>query len=108
MNLDLSSSIFVGAGQMGLGITYVAALRAKVPVLLVDKSPSQIQKGLSLMDKLLAKDVLKGKISEADAKEARERVTVVPGGTGLRSFKDVDMVIEVRPTSINQILAREY
>jgi len=86
---------------MGLGIAYVAALRAKVPVLLVDKSPSQVQKGLSLMDKLFAKDVLKGRISAADAKEARERVTVVPEGTGLKGFKDVDMVIEVRPTSIN-------
>jgi 3-hydroxybutyryl-CoA dehydrogenase len=101
MYLDLFSPRFIGAGQMGLGIAYVAALRAKVPVLLVDKSPLQIQKGLSLMDKLLAKDVLKGKISEADAKAARERVTVVPEGTGLRALKDVDMVIEVRPTSIN-------
>ena len=86
---------------MGLGIAYVAALRAKVPVLLVDKSSSQVQKGLSLMDKLLAKDVSKGKISEADAKEARERVIVVPEGTGLKGFKDVDMVIEVRPTSVD-------
>ena len=86
---------------MGLGIAYIAALRAKVPILLVDKSPVQIQKGLSLMDKLLAKDVSKGKISEADAKEARERVTVVPEATGLKGFKDVDMVIEVRPTSTN-------
>lgn len=86
---------------MGLGIAYVAALRAKIPVVLVDKSPSQIQKGLSLMDKLLAKDVSKGKISEADAKEAREKVMVVPEGMGLKGFKDVDMVIEVRPTSID-------
>ena len=84
---------------MGLGIAYVAALRAKIPVFLVDRSPSQIQKGLSLMDKLLAKDVSKGKISEADAKEARERVVVVPEATGLRGLKDVDMVIEVRPAS---------
>jgi 3-hydroxybutyryl-CoA dehydrogenase len=86
---------------MGLGIAYVAALRAKVPVLLVDKSPLQIQKGLSLMEKLLAKDISKGKISEADAREARERVTVVPEAMGLRGFKDVDMVIEVRPTAMN-------
>ena len=86
---------------MGLGIAYVAALRAKVPVLLVDKSSSQIQKGLSLMDKLLAKDVSKGRISEADAKDARKRVMVIPEATGLKGFKDVDMVIEVRPISIS-------
>jgi hypothetical protein len=43
----------------GLGIAYVAALRAKVPVLLHDRSSAQIQKGLALMDKLLEKDVAK-------------------------------------------------
>lgn len=44
---------------VGLGIAYVAALRAKVPVLLHDRSSTQIQKGLALMDKLLEKDVAK-------------------------------------------------
>lgn len=44
---------------VGLGIAYVSALRAKVPVLLHDRSSVQIQKGLELMDKLLEKDVAK-------------------------------------------------
>lgn len=43
----------------GLGIAYVSALRAKVPVQLYDRSPEQVKKGLALMDKLLAKDVTK-------------------------------------------------
>jgi 3-hydroxybutyryl-CoA dehydrogenase len=30
---------------MGLGIAYVAALRAKVPVLLMDRNKAQIEKG---------------------------------------------------------------
>lgn len=46
-------------GSPGLGIAFVAALRAKVPVLLYDRSETQIQKGLVLMDKLLEKDVAK-------------------------------------------------
>ena len=46
----------------GLGIAYVAALRAKVPVHLHDRSSVQIQKGLALMDKLLDKDVAKVRI----------------------------------------------
>ncbi|VDC02854.1 unnamed protein product [Peniophora sp. CBMAI 1063] len=84
----------IGAGQMGLGIAFVSALRAKVPVLLHDRSQTQIDSGLALMDKLLAKDVSKGKISQADASEARDLVTVVGPDVGLKGFRDVDMVVE--------------
>ncbi|KAG6866428.1 hypothetical protein C0991_004713 [Blastosporella zonata] len=80
----------LGAGQMGTGIALVSALRAKVPVLLHDRSPDQVKKGLSLMDKLLAKDVSKGRITSEQSKEARDRVTVVDGMKGLR---DVDMAV---------------
>lgn len=84
----------IGAGQMGLGIAYVAALRAKVPVQLYDRSSEQISKGLNLMDSLLAKDVSKGKIQEAEARHARERVSVIDHSTGVRGLRDADMVIE--------------
>jgi 3-hydroxybutyryl-CoA dehydrogenase len=48
------------------------------------------------MDKLLAKDVDKGKIQASEAKEARERITVVDADKdGLHGFRDTDMVIEV-------------
>ena len=82
--------------RAGLGIAFVSALRAKVPVLLHDRSSTQIDKGLALMDKRLAKDVAKGRISQADATEARERVTVVGPEVGLKGLRDVDMVVEVR------------
>ncbi|EPQ55327.1 hypothetical protein GLOTRDRAFT_76695 [Gloeophyllum trabeum ATCC 11539] len=84
----------LGSGQMGLGIAYVAALRAKVPVLLYDRSTEQIEKGLKFMDKLLAKDVSKGKIQDIEAKEARDRVTVVSQDQAYKGFRDVDMVVE--------------
>jgi hypothetical protein len=84
----------------GLGIAYVAALRAKVAVQLYDRSPEQISKGLNLMDKLLAKDVAKGKIQEADARHAREHVSVVDQSMGVRALRDVDMVIEVRRQAV--------
>ncbi|TDL17989.1 hypothetical protein BD410DRAFT_901061 [Rickenella mellea] len=84
----------LGAGQMGLGIAYVATLRAKVPVVLCDKSPEQVDRGLKLFDKLLAKDVSKGKIQDVDAKEARDRLTVVSKEKGIAGLRDVDMVIE--------------
>ncbi|KAF8523248.1 hypothetical protein JB92DRAFT_3087524 [Gautieria morchelliformis] len=81
----------LGSGQMGLGIAYVAALRAKVPVLLSDKSQTQIKSGLALFDKLLAKDTDKGKITREEAQEARDRIRVVED---VKSMRDVDMVVE--------------
>lgn len=48
------------------------------------------------MDKLLAKDVAKGRIQDIEAKEARDRITVIDGSKGISGLRDVDMVIEVR------------
>jgi len=93
LSISLKSSII---GNQGLGIAYVAALRAKVAVQLYDRSPEQISKGLNLMDRLLAKDTAKGKVQEADARQARERVSVIDHTVGVRGLRDVDMVIEVR------------
>ncbi|KAJ7658527.1 3-hydroxyacyl-CoA dehydrogenase [Mycena rosella] len=87
----------LGAGQMGLGIAFVSALRANVPVLLHDRSAEQVTKGLALMDKLLAKDVAKGRITADAAKDARARVSVVDALEGLR---DVDMVVEAVSESL--------
>lgn len=89
----------LGAGQMGTGIAMVSAVRAKVPVLIYDRSPAQITKGLALMDKLLAKDVGKGRLTAEQAREARGRVEVVGEGVGMKGLRDVDMVVEVRPSS---------
>jgi len=76
---------------MGMGIALVSALRARVPVLLHDKSPEQVKKGLAFTHKLLEKDVGKGRLTSEEAKEARDRITVVDGLKGLR---DVDMIVE--------------
>ncbi|KAI5992054.1 3-hydroxyacyl-CoA dehydrogenase [Pisolithus marmoratus] len=81
----------LGAGQMGTGIAFVSALRAKVPVLLHDKSKDQVARGLALMDKLLSKDVAKGRIQSNEAQEARDRVRVVDA---VEDMHDVDMVVE--------------
>ncbi len=87
----------MGAGQMGTGIALVSALRAKVPVLLYDRSPEQTTKGLAFVDKLLEKDVNKGRIQSIDAKEAKDRIQVVGHEEGIKGMRDVDMVIEVWP-----------
>jgi 3-hydroxybutyryl-CoA dehydrogenase len=79
----------------GTGIAFVSALRAKVPVLLHDRSPTQLTSGLALIDKTLKKDIAKGKITGEDAKDAMDRITVVGPEVGLKGLRDVDMVVEV-------------
>lgn len=91
----VSSLAVVGAGQMGVGIAYVAAANAKVPVQLVDSNEQSLAKGTSFVDKMLAKNVSKGKITEQDAKDIKGRIT---GSLDLKTaVKDVDMVIEAVP-----------
>ncbi|KAJ1022118.1 hypothetical protein NDA18_005352 [Ustilago nuda] len=95
----------VGAGQMGLGIAYVAALRAQIPaVLLCDASPAQLQKGVSFFETLLKKDVSKGKIQQADADSARARLITVEkledfANKGAKSA--ADMVIEAATENLS-------
>jgi len=83
----------LGSGQMGTGIALVSALRAKVPVVIHDKSPEQVEKSFALVDKLLAKDVLKGRLTAEDAKTVKDRISIAEN---LRGLRDVDMVVEVR------------
>jgi 3-hydroxybutyryl-CoA dehydrogenase len=60
------------------------------------RSKEQVSSSLKFMDKLLAKDVSKGKIQDIEAKEARDRITVLDYDTqGIEGFRDADMVIEV-------------
>ena len=61
-------------------------------MLLHDRSSAQVKSGLALFDKILSKDVSKGKLTSEAAKEARDRVTVVDD---LKDFRDADIVIEV-------------
>ncbi|KAK5680447.1 hypothetical protein LTS10_007375 [Elasticomyces elasticus] len=106
----------VGAGQMGLGIALVASRMARVPVVVVDNSQKSLDKGLAFAgqnpyfypsdstlticatDKLLAKDVGKGKLSQSDADETRSRLTTT---TSMDPLSEVDMVIEAVPEIVD-------
>ncbi|KAK5725307.1 hypothetical protein LTR17_013070 [Elasticomyces elasticus] len=88
----------VGAGQMGLGIALVASRMARVPVVVVDNSQKSLDKGLAFADKLLAKDVGKGKLSQSDADKSRSRLTTT---TSMDPLSEVDMVIEAVPEIVD-------
>ena len=81
----------LGAGQMGTGIAFVSAVRAKVPVLLHDSSPTQLTRAQTFLSTLLSKDVSKGRLTPTEAAEAKDRVRVVDT---LVAMRDVDMVVE--------------
>ncbi|KAL2887810.1 putative 3-hydroxybutyryl-CoA dehydrogenase [Ceratocystis lukuohia] len=84
----------LGAGQMGLGIALVAATKAGLPVSLVDTSKNALDKGLAFAEKLLAKDVAKGRLSQEDADQARSRLST---SSDMGAFTEVDFVIEAVP-----------
>ena len=65
----------VGAGQMGGGIGIVAAVQAKLNVLMVDVSAEGLARNTAFTRALLEKDVKKGKITQTDAEEAMQRIT---------------------------------
>lgn len=88
----------IGSGQMGLGIAYVAANVTRLPVVLMDVSQVQTDKGLQFMDKLLAKDVSKNKITSEHAKITRELVSTT---NHMADLKDVDFVIEAASENLN-------
>ncbi|BGP53828.1 hypothetical protein JCM8202_005603 [Rhodotorula sphaerocarpa] len=91
----------VGAGQMGIGIAYVAAKTAGVDVLVSDRSASQLTKGLNFVDTLLGKEVKKGKLSNGDADQVRARIRgAKENGLEAGEFGDIDLAIEAVSESL--------
>ncbi|KIC21204.1 3-hydroxybutyryl-CoA dehydrogenase [Leisingera sp. ANG-Vp] len=80
----------IGAGQMGNGIAHVMAL-AGYEVVLNDVSQQALDGALSVIHKNMARQVSKGKVSEADMKAALARI--VPS-LKLADVGTTDLVIE--------------
>jgi len=80
----------VGAGQMGGGIAQVAAV-AGFATIIHDPFPGALQKCRGLHEKLLARAVEKGKMTQADADAAKGRLTYADG---LEALAGCDAIIE--------------
>ncbi len=80
----------VGSGQMGGGIAQVAAISGFETVVM-DTAAEAVARCESTHDKLMARAVEKGKMSEADVKAAKSRLTYV---TDVKSLAESDIVIE--------------
>lgn len=83
----------IGAGQMGNGITQVAA-SAGYEVLMVDIKQEFVDKGMATIQKSLSKLVLKERMSQSDADETLARITTT---TNRNDCADVDLVVEAVP-----------
>ncbi len=80
----------VGAGVMGSGIAQLAAA-CGLDVVLRDVGPQLVERGLGVVQGLFEDAVRHGAMSQAEAREARGRIT---GTTGWEGFAQCDLVIE--------------
>lgn len=83
----------IGAGQMGNGITQVAA-SAGYEVLMVDIKQEFVDRGMATIQKSLSKLVSKERMSQSDADETLARITTT---TNRNDCADVDLVVEAVP-----------
>ena len=95
----------IGAGQMGIGIAYVGALRAKLPVTILDSKADALKRGQKFINVLLQKDILKGRITQEEADDALKNIKITSNTT---DFKSCNFLIEVRNYSIIQGCNRKY
>ncbi len=74
MGIDQAIAV-VGAGTMGNGIAHVVA-RSGLLVFLADVDQAALDRGLDAIRKNMAREVAKGRLTEAEAEEARSRITL--------------------------------
>ena len=80
----------IGAGQMGHGITLVAA-QAGYDVIMRDINEELVKVGIKKIDKFLTKSIEKGRMTEDEKKKIMGRIKTT---TDLKDLKDADLVIE--------------
>ncbi|MEX2177554.1 MAG: 3-hydroxyacyl-CoA dehydrogenase NAD-binding domain-containing protein [Gemmatimonadaceae bacterium] len=83
----------LGAGAMGSGIAQVAAV-AGHEVVVVDALPASIEKARQGIQKALAREVEKGRMSAATAHESERRLTFVSVSGDYAAFRGCGLVIE--------------
>ena len=87
---DVQQAAVVGAGTMGRGIV-ISLASAGIPVLWLDASAPMVTAGLKMAADTWAHQVVKGRISEAQAEQNLARIRAVDSYAELA---DVDLVIE--------------
>lgn len=88
--MNVERIMVIGAGQMGSGIAQVCA-HAGYEVFLHDLKPEFVEKGLSVINKNLSRQVAKERMTEAELETVLGRISP---STDLQNASSVDLVIE--------------
>lgn len=88
--MSIQKVMVVGAGQMGSGIAQVFA-QSGYEVILNDLNQEALQKGIRFIEKVLSKDVAKGKITEKNKADALSRLST---SERIKDAGDCDLVVE--------------
>ncbi|MEE3083641.1 MAG: 3-hydroxybutyryl-CoA dehydrogenase [Candidatus Thermoplasmatota archaeon] len=91
--MEINQIAVLGAGQMGNGITQVAAC-AGYEVCMIDLKQDYVDKGMQTIEKSLAKLVSKERMSQQDADAAISRIST---STEKSSAGSADLVVEAIP-----------
>ena len=91
--MGISKMAVLGAGQMGNGITQVAAC-AGIEVVMIDIKQDFVDNGIATIEKSLAKLVSKERMTQEDADSARARIST---SIDRSACSDVDLVVEAVP-----------
>ena len=91
--MSIAKIAVLGAGQMGNGITQVAAC-AGYTVTMIDIEQAYVDRGIASIEKSLAKLVSKDRMSQEDADAARARISTAIDRT---ACADSDLVVEAVP-----------
>ena len=91
--MSIEKIAVLGAGQMGNGITQVAAC-AGYEVTMIDIKQEFVDKGIATIEKSLSKLVSKERMNQTDADAARSRIS---GATDRTAAADADLVVEAIP-----------
>jgi len=103
--MSMKQIMVIGAGQMGAGIAQVFA-QAGYEVLLHDSNENALNQGLSRIDKVLSRSVVKGKLSEQDKQATIDRLTP---SYDIKDVRSSDLVIEavVEDMNVKAMVFRE-
>lgn len=88
--MGVQNIVVIGAGQMGSGIAQVCAM-AGYDVKIQDLKQEQLDRGLAIITKNLARQVEKGRMKEEEKEATLNRLTVT---LDLDCVKEADLVIE--------------
>ena len=91
--MSIKKMAVLGAGQMGNGITQVAAC-AGIEVVMVDIQQDFVDRGIATIEKSLAKLVSKERMTQEDADAARSRISTAIDRS---ACADADLVVEAVP-----------